>query len=121
MGVREGDPVPFFTVMDEIGVDLIRHRRKTFDSWRTLLRPGDFPVAGGSSPGPRADADDGLRRRYWTTLDPSMIDGNRDARLTVYRQVRDILSAHIKKRFPIIGGPTVYRPYIVEVKPGSPL
>jgi len=44
---------------------------------------------------------------FWNTLDPSMIDGNRDARLTVYRQVRDILSAHIKKRFPIIGGPTV--------------
>ena len=36
-----------------------------------------------------------------------MIEGNREARLTVYPQVRDILSAHIKKRFPIIGGPTV--------------
>jgi hypothetical protein len=44
---------------------------------------------------------------FWNTLDPSVIEGNRDMRISFYRQVRDKLSDHIKQRFPIIGGPTV--------------
>jgi protein-tyrosine-phosphatase len=109
VGVREGDPDPFMiAVMDEIGIDMTRHRCKTFD----LLEDTSFDLVISLSPEAQHRAVEMTRTmacdvEFWNTLDPSMIDGNREARLTVYRQVRDILSAHIKKRFPIIGGPTV--------------
>jgi protein-tyrosine phosphatase len=38
---------------------------------------------------------------FWPTLDPSLIDGNREARLDEYRAVRDQLSQRILQRFPL--------------------
>ena len=37
---------------------------------------------------------------FWTTLDPSIIEGARETRLDAYRDVRDQLIARIHKRFP---------------------
>ena len=105
----KGDPDPFMVaVMDEIGIDMTRHRCKTFE----FLEDTSFDLVISLSPEAQHRAVEMTRTmacdvEFWNTLDPSMIEGDREARLTVYRQVRDILSNHIKKRFPIIGGPTV--------------
>jgi len=44
---------------------------------------------------------------FWPTIDPSAIEGSREARLAHYRTVRDGLLARIKARFDAQGGPTV--------------
>jgi protein-tyrosine-phosphatase len=41
---------------------------------------------------------------FWHTFDPSIIEGNREARLDAYRQVRDQLMERIMGRFPVEGG-----------------
>ncbi len=38
---------------------------------------------------------------FWNTFDPSVVEGSREVRLEAYRQVRDELMRHIKKRFPV--------------------
>jgi protein-tyrosine phosphatase len=38
---------------------------------------------------------------FWPTLDPSLIDGSREARLEEYRAVRDQLTRRILLRFPL--------------------
>ncbi|WP_158044140.1 arsenate reductase ArsC [Skermanella pratensis] len=109
VGVREGELDPFVVaVMDEIGIDLSRHRCKTFD----FLEDTSFDLVISLSPEAQHRAVEMTRTmacdvEFWNTLDPSMIDGNRETRLSFYRQVRDTLGRQIKKRFPIIGGPTV--------------
>jgi protein-tyrosine-phosphatase len=109
VGVREGDLDPFMiAVMDEIGIDMSRHRCKTFDD----LEDTSFDLVISLSPEAQHRAVELTRTmacdvEFWHTLDPSVIEGNRDMRLSFYRQVRDKLADHIKRRFPIIGGPTV--------------
>jgi len=41
---------------------------------------------------------------FWHTFDPSIVEGNREARLDAYRQVRDQLMKRILERFPVEGG-----------------
>src|SRR3954447_15277673 len=109
VGVRDGELDPFaVAVMDEIGIDLSRHRCKTFDD----LEDTSFDLVITLSPEAQHRAVEMTRTmacdvEFWHTFDPTMIDGNRETRMAFYRQVRDTLSNHIKKRFPIVGGPTV--------------
>ena len=35
---------------------------------------------------------------YWNTLDPSLVEGNRDTRLDAYRALRDFLTERIGAR-----------------------
>ena len=44
---------------------------------------------------------------FWNTLDPTMIEGNRDTRLAAYRQVRDFLRRKIEERFTLDLTPNV--------------
>jgi len=37
---------------------------------------------------------------YWPTTDPTAIEGNREQRMSAYREVRDQLLERIKARFP---------------------
>ena len=36
---------------------------------------------------------------FWHTLDPSIVEGNRETRLFAYREVRDGLMARLRDRF----------------------
>jgi len=36
---------------------------------------------------------------YWPTADPSAVEGSREQQLNAYREVRDQLLAHIRRRF----------------------
>lgn len=109
VGVREGDVDPFMVaVMDEIGIDMTRHRPKTFDD----LEDTSFDLVVSLSPEAQHRAVELTRTmacevEYWNTFDPTIVEGSREARLQAYRDVRDGLQAQILKHFPVRGGPTV--------------
>ncbi|MEQ8195447.1 MAG: arsenate reductase ArsC [Rhodospirillales bacterium] len=102
VGVREGAIDGFaVTVMQEIGIDLSRHRSKTFDD----LEDTSYDLVISLSPEAQHKAVDLTRYmscevEFWNTLDPTFIHGSRDVRLDAFRQVRDELMARIKARFP---------------------
>jgi protein-tyrosine-phosphatase len=102
VGVRRGEPDPFVVqVMDEIGVDLSKHKPRIFDE----LEDDSFDVVISLSPEAQHKAVDLTRHNaceveYWPTFDPTLIEGNREVMLDAYRKVRDELEDHIRRRFP---------------------
>lgn len=107
-GVRAGEPDGFaIAAMDELGIDLSKHRAKTFDE---LEDSYDLIIS--LSPEAQHRAVELTRTmatevEFWNTFDPSMIEGNRETRLDAYRTVRDQLYDRIRKRFPLEGGPSL--------------
>lgn len=101
-GIRRGELDPFVVeVMSEIGIDMGRHRPKSFDD----LEDGFFDLIVSLSPEAQHRAIELTRTmacdiEYWPTLDATLIEGNRAARLDAYRQVRDDLDRRIRNRFP---------------------
>ena len=106
-GVKVGEPDPFaIAVMDEIGLDIARHKPQTFEQledWEGL----NFDLIVTLSPEAHHKALDLTRTlaaevEYWPTSDPSDIGETREQKLEAYRAVRDQLMAKIRARF---GGP----------------
>lgn len=100
-GVR-GKEVDGFSVavMDELGIDISRHRAKSFDD----LEDTSFDLIVTLSPEAQHKAMELTRTmacdvEYWPTLDPSLTEGSRESRLDSWRQVRDQLRKRIVKRF----------------------
>jgi protein-tyrosine-phosphatase len=108
-GVRPGEIDPFvIEVMDEIGIDLSRHRAKSFDN----LEDHSYDLIVSLSPEAQHKAVDMTRTmacevEFWNTMDPSIIEGNREARLQAYRDVRDWLKRRIEERFALDLKPVV--------------
>jgi protein-tyrosine phosphatase len=104
VGVHKGLLDPFaVTAMDEIGIDISHHLATSFDE----LEDTSFDLVISLSPEAQHHAVEMTRTMacdvlFWNTLDPSLIEGNRDTRLAVYRQVRDQLSRHILQHFPLV-------------------
>jgi len=102
VGVRGGELDPFAIVaMDEIGIDIGRHRPKTFDD----LEDTSFDLIISMSPEAHHKALELTRTmacevEFWNTFDPSLIEGSRDVRMDAYREVRDQLMRRIRQRFP---------------------
>ena len=103
-GVRKGELDPFaVAVLDEIGLDIKRHRPATFeelDDWEGL----NFDLIVTLSPEAHHRALELTRTmavdvEYWPTPDPTGIEGSREQRLDAYRAIRDQLAARIKERF----------------------
>lgn len=110
VGVREGDEVDPFAVavMDEMGIDLSRHRCRTFED----LEDTNFDLIVSLSPEAQHRAIEMTRTmacevEFWNTFDPTLVSGTRDSMLEAYREVRDGLLTRIKERFPLSRGPTV--------------
>ena len=87
-------------VMAEVGCDLSDFRAKTFDE----LQDESFDVVISLTPEAQHRAVEIARGRaaeieYWPTLDPTLTEGSREARLAAYRAVRDGLEARIRARF----------------------
>lgn len=101
VGARHGDHDPFVDiVMDEIGIDMSKHRVKTFDQ----LDDDYFDIIVTLSPEAHHKALEMTRTmacdvEFWPTLDATAVDGSRDARLDAYRAVRDTLLRRISERF----------------------
>ena len=101
VGVRSSEVDGFaVAVMEEIGIDLSRHRSKSFDQ----LEDTSYDLIISLSPEAQHKAVELTRTmacdvEYWRTLDPSLIEGNRETCLQAYRQIRDQLMARIRERF----------------------
>lgn len=102
VGVKTDEVDPFaVAAMDEIGIDISRHKAKTFEE----LEDDSFDVIISLSPEAQHKAVELTRTNaceveFWPTFDPTLIEGSREARLDAYRQVRDELMRHILARFP---------------------
>jgi protein-tyrosine-phosphatase len=109
VGVRASEIDGFVVaVMDEIGIDLSKHRSKTFDD----LEDTSFDLIVSLSPEAQHSAVEMTRTmacdvEFWPTMDPSVVEGSRDERLDAYRDVRDKLMARIRERFPPAGAPQI--------------
>ena len=103
VGVRAREIDPFAVeVMDEIGIDLSKHRAKSFDD----LEDTSFDLIISLSPEAQHQAVELTRTmacdvEFWNTFDPSLVEGNREARLQAYRDVRDHLKKRIEERFTL--------------------
>jgi len=107
VGVRCGELDPFaVAVMDEIGIDLQKHRPKAFVD----LEDESFDLVVSLSPEAQHQAVELTRTsacevEYWPTMDPTAIEGSREARMEAYRDLRDRLMRRILDRFPLFHAP----------------
>ena len=108
-GVRASAIDPFvIEVMEEIGIDMSNHRGKSFEN----LEDTSYDLIVSLSPEAQHQAVELTRTmacevEFWNTLDPTIIEGNRETRLEAYRQVRDTLKKRIEVRFALDLKPVV--------------
>ena len=101
IGVREGELDPLaIAVMEEVGIDISGHRPKRLED----LSDTSFDMIVTLSPEAHHQALDLMRAEavevtFWPTYDPSVTEGNREARLAAYRDVRDTLKRLIDGLF----------------------
>ena len=96
-------------VCDELGIELSRHRSRSFDEmqdWGDDLSGFDLVVS--LSPGSQRRALELTRYyhldvEYWPILDPTGLGETREAKLASYRQARDQIRVRLLARF---GAPT---------------
>jgi protein-tyrosine-phosphatase len=104
VGVRPDEIDPFvIEVMDELGIDLSNHRGKDFEG----LEDTSYDLIVSLSPEAQHQAVELTRTmacevEFWNTLDPTIIEGNRETRLQAYREVRDTLKKRVEARFTSI-------------------
>ncbi len=97
-GIKPGKPDPFaIAVMDEIGIDMSKHRPHTFED----LEDSYFDLVVTLSPQAHHKALELTRTLasevvYWPTLDATAVEGSREHILESYRQVREGLFRRIK-------------------------
>jgi protein-tyrosine-phosphatase len=108
-GVRAREIDPFvIEVMDELGIDLSKHRGKNFEN----LEDTSYDLIVSLSPEAQHQAVELTRTmacevEFWNTLDPTIFEGNRETRLQAYREVRDTLNKRIEARFTLDLKPVV--------------
>ncbi len=106
-GIRPSELDPFaVAVMDEIGIDISRHRSRSFDD----LEDDYFDLVISLSPEAQHRAVELTRTshcevEFWRMPDPSLVEGSRGAQLEAYRHLRDLLMRRIVERFPPEGAP----------------
>lgn len=92
-------------VCDEVGVELARHRSRSFDmmeQWGDDL--GSFDLIVALSPASQRRALELTRYfhldvEYWPIMDPTGVGETREAKLDQYRQARDQIRARLIGRF----------------------
>jgi protein-tyrosine-phosphatase len=100
-GLRAGEKDGFMeAVMDEIGLDVSKHRPHAFDD----LEDMNFDLIVSLSPEAHHRALEFTRSLaldvvFWRTLDPTATQGSREMILDAYRGVRDGLRERIVKEF----------------------
>lgn len=110
-GVKNDMEIDGFAVAvcDEIGVELSRHRSRSFEemqAWGDDL--GSFDLVVALSPASQRQALEltrvsHLEVEYWPIMDPSGLAEGREAKLALYRGVRDQIHKRMTERF---GPPT---------------
>ena len=101
VGARRGELDPMAVeVMDEIGIEIGKHKPKSFDEFEDT----SFDLVITLSPEAQHKAVELTRTsaaiiEYWPTMDPTAVEGSRDQRLAAYRAIRDDLEKRIQARF----------------------
>ncbi len=109
VGLRPQPIDPFVVAaLDEIGIDLSRHRPRSFDD----LEDDYFDLVVSLSPEAQHRAVELTRTssceiEFWPTMDPSLVEGARETRLDAYRVLRDQLLVRLSARFPPGGAPNM--------------
>ncbi len=102
-GAFQGKLDPFMVeVMNEIGVDMSRHKPKTFKN----LTDDSFDFVISLSGEAKHFADEmtkymSCESRFWNISDPTAVEGTRETRLGAYRQARDEIQRKILELFPV--------------------
>ena len=95
------------TVADEIGVDISKHRARSFETmreWGDDLDAYDRVIALSPAAQRRVleeTQDFHVEVTYWPTLDPTGLGEQREERLAAYRQTRDQLVTRIRQEFSL--------------------
>ncbi len=98
-GIKRGEPDPFaIAAMEEVGVDISRHRPHTFED----LEDTNFDLIITLSPEAHHRALEFTRTLaldvvYWPTPDATAAQGSRETIMEAYRDVRDRLTGRIKE------------------------
>jgi protein-tyrosine-phosphatase len=106
-GVRATEVDPFAVeVMDEIGIDMARHRSRSFEQ----LDDEFFDLVISLAPEAQHRAVELTRNshcelEFWRVPDPSLVEGSRETRLAAYRALRDMLLRRIREEFPVEAAP----------------
>lgn len=96
-------------VCSEIGVELSRHRSRSFEEMREWGDDlGGFDLIIALSPASLRHAQELTRTvhvdvEYWPIMDPTGLAETRESRLEMYRRVRDQITGNMTERF---GPPT---------------
>ena len=106
-GVRSDMDIDGFSiaVCDEIGVELSRHRARSFADMRDWGDdPGQFDLIVALSPASQRMALELTRNyhldvEYWPVLDPTGLGETREEKLDAYRQTRDQIRERMIARF----------------------
>ena len=102
VGLRALPIDPFVVaVMEEMGIDLARHRPKSFEE----LEDSSFDLVISLTPQAQHRAVELTRTmacevEFWPSHDPSAVEGSRTEILAAYRALRDDLWRRIRDRFP---------------------
>jgi len=102
VGLRALPIDPFVVaVMEEMGIDLARHRSKSFEE----LEDGSFDLVISLTPQAQHRAVELTRSmacevEFWPSHDPSAVEGSRAEIVAAYRALRDDLWRRIRERFP---------------------
>jgi uncharacterized protein (UPF0262 family)/protein-tyrosine-phosphatase len=105
-GVRSGKADGFVhEVMEELGVDMSVHTPHTLDE----LAASRFDLVVALSPEAKAAVETRALEmgalEEWSVIDPTAIDGNREAVLSAYRTLRDQLQTKVRERLgPLVSG-----------------
>ena len=100
-GLRSGELDGFaVAVMDELGMGIAKHKPQTFED----LEDASFDLIVTLSPEAHHKALEFTRTLavdvvYWPTIDPTAVQGSREAILSAYRGVRDGLQKRIMEAF----------------------
>jgi protein-tyrosine phosphatase len=101
VGVRAGELDTFaIAVMEEIGIDISKHRPKVFDD----LEDSSFDLIVSLSPQAQHSAVEMTRTmacevEFWNTFDVTAVQGSRETVMDAYRGVRDVLEKRIQAQF----------------------
>lgn len=107
VGVKADLEIDGFTIAVclEIGVDLHRHRARSFQElqdWGEDLGAFDLAIALTPASYHRAlelTRHSAIEVEHWPIADPTGLGEGREARLAHYRATRDQIAAHIRARF----------------------
>ena len=98
-GVRSGKADGFVhEVMEEIGVDMSVHTPHTMDELMATRFDLVVTLSADAKDAVAGRAIDMSETEHWPMLDPTTVEGNREAVLSAYRTLRDTLQKRVRER-----------------------